>query len=241
MSSADLNLLTVRDLKNISGIAKVSTTGKRKKDIVDLLNKKFELDHKNKYKKIKSLGVKGKDGNVFEVENQGKKYALKQFRKNKPIEMLKKEAEMLKICSKHGISPAIFEVDVASRFIVMDLLGSSLFDTLNSTKGIMSLYQQEEFVLLILKLDKIGIYHGDPSPLNFLFDKDRLKVIDFGFSERIDKKFIDKHNTSTPNQKFMLLGFILKMKSLGVDVDSNYSYIKRHISTEDLRRCGIKS
>lgn len=260
MSRNQLLQLNIHQLKKICESVKIPCEKKSKSQIIDILDSTFNKKQVTKqttanpfkkeeksivskppYKIINSIGIEGRDGKVSLVSFKGKKYALKQFRTSKPSEEIKKEINFLEKASKEGISPKIIHYDLKEKYIIMDLLENSLFDVLRMTNGIMSVFQQREFVKLNEKMDQIGIYHGDPSPLNFLFDKkNKLKVIDFGFSEYIDKKFIQKHNSKTPNQKFMLLGFILKMKSLGVDVDNNYNYIKRYIDKSDLEKCGIK-
>lgn len=244
MSKVDLHILSVKDLKKISKLSGIVSSNKNKEEIIKDLSKKFKQIDSERYKRIKKIGSGGKDGTVYLVEfKKGKnieKYALKQFRMDKSPDLIQKEAKFLELCGKEGISPKIIEVDINSRFIVMDLMGESLFNVLKATDGIMSIYQQKEFVKIISKLDEIGIYHGDPSPLNFLFDPNyKLKIIDFGFGEKIDKDFIKKHGTNTPNKKFMLLGFLIKMKSLGIDINRNYNYIKSQVDIEDLKKCGI--
>ena len=73
-----------------------------------------------------------------------------------------------------------------------------------------------------------------------MFDsKNKMKVIDFGFGKEIDKDLIKKYGTQRPNMKFMVLGFILKMKGLGVDVNKEYSHLKSHIDVEELKKCSI--
>ena len=155
-------------------------------------------------------------GTVYKVKTpKGNIYALKQFRKNKPLESFFTEAFILKKCGENGISPRVIEINPSKRFIVMDLLEKTLFDVLNRSKGVMNLTHQKEFVKLINKMDRIGVYHGDPSPLNFMFNsKNKMMVIDFGFGKDIDKDFIKKHRTPTPNLKFMLLGIWSRGKNI---------------------------
>lgn len=268
MSRQELTKLTIQQLKKVCDAVNISYEKKKKEEIVDILDNTFnkpadlltaklkqlkqpivkpiekksiEKPIEQPYKIISTIGVEGKDGKVYLVIFRGNKYALKKFKQSKSVDSLKKEIALLERVSNEGIAPKVVNYNLKDKYIIMDLLEKSLFDVLKLTKGIMSIYQQKQFVKLNQKMDQLGIYHGDPSPLNFLFDKNNdLKVIDFGFSEYVDKKFIEKHKTKTPNQKFMLLGFILKMKSLGVDVDNNYNYIKNYIDKSDLEKCSIK-
>ena len=61
----------------------------------------------------------------------------------------------------------------------------------------------------VLGLDKINIFHGDPNPANFMIKDGKLYIIDYGFAKIIDKKLYKKLRTNTPNNKFMILGFII--------------------------------
>lgn len=203
--------------------------------MVNILKQKLKDVDKKRIKKISKLGHPGKDGVVWSIKNleNGKTYALKQFKPGKPSKAIFQESEMQKVVAQHGISPNVIEIDLILKYIVMDLLdGITLFDKLKSTNGEMSIQDQKDFVKIIQKLDSIGIYHGDPSPLNFIYVGDKLKVIDFGYSRAI------KHKDE--NAKYMYIGFILKMKEIGVDIDSNYNYIKKFIDRDILAKCNIK-
>ena len=49
-------------------------------------------------------------------------------------------------------------------------------------------------------------------------------MIDYGFAKDIDDKLIRKHETETPNMKFMILGLILKLKEIYRDHNPNIEY-----------------
>jgi tRNA A-37 threonylcarbamoyl transferase component Bud32 len=253
----DLQLLTLQDLQRVCRTSKLKYEPSTSKDqLVKILKQQFKELDKKSFAKIRKLGIPGKEGTVWAIKYKSslpsprvgeyrspdrdsyskKEYALKQFKSTKSSKEIIRESDLQKITAKAGISPKVIEVDILSKFIVMELLpGETLFDTLKKSNGVMTISEQKDFVRLIEKLDKIGVYHGDPSPLNFIYDNKKiLKVIDFGFGKKMEKGEKDT------NMKSMLLGFILKMKQIGVDVDKNYSYIKKYIDSGDLEKCGIK-
>ena len=192
------------------------------------------LTETKSFTKMEQLGVKGKDGNVYKVLLNGTHYALKQFRKNKSDSLIEKESQLLQKCSTKNISPKVIETNLEQKYIIMELLDESLFDVLKKSNGVMTLYQQEEFISILKKLDKLGIYHGDPSPLNFMFKEDKMKIIDFGFGSEIDDQFVKKYKTKKPNIDFMILGFILKMKEIGVNIKKNYSVLKTYLDKKTI-------
>ena len=70
----------------------------------------------------------------------------------------------------------------------MDKLDKNLFDILKENKGKLSLKTQKRMIEIFKKLDEIGVYHGDPNPLNFMEKDGELYIIDFGFGSKIDEK-----------------------------------------------------
>lgn len=244
---SDLRFLTLEELKKILKEASRSDYEKidsstTKDQLISILTQVFKKIDDNTFLKLRKLGTPGKDGTVWAVKykpplekSYPKEYALKKFKASKSSTKITLESELQSIASKNGISPSVVEVDTFGKFIVMDLLtGETLFDILKKTGGVMNLRHQKELVNLIKKLDSISIYHGDPSPLNFITDSEgKIKVIDFGFSRKM------REGEKLLNQKYMLLGFVLKMKEIGVDVNKNYMYIKKYIDPSDLTKCGI--
>jgi tRNA A-37 threonylcarbamoyl transferase component Bud32 len=208
----------------ISKICKILTIDDKldRKKIIKTIKERLFFDSvlQKDYKIINQLGIDGKDGRVYKIKykNDPKFYALKQFSNKKSIDQIRKEIIFLKEASLVGIAPKILTYNLDKKYIVMEMLEKTLFDFLKEKNGVMDEEIQKKFISVIKKLDKMGIYHGDPSPLNFMFDSGDIKVIDFGMSELVN---IKKHKTNEPNINFMLLGFILQMKTLGIDIDNN--------------------
>ena len=57
---------------------------------------------------------------------------------------------------------------------------------------------------------------------------------DFGFSKEITPRLISKFGTTTPNQKFMLVGLLLKIKEITGKINLNhYKIFKKYLSSQD--------
>ena len=68
-----------------------------------------------------------------------------------------------------------------------------------------------------------------------MYKKNKLYMIDFGMSKKIDDKLIKKLKTNTPNMSLMNLGFILKLKELNCPKTS-YSYLMKFLSDENIKK-----
>ena len=238
----DLKILKVEDLQKICKISNIRYEGpierSDKQHLVKLIRDRFKKLDDQTITKIKKLGAEGKDGIVWLIKykatpkSKERQYALKQFKTSKSSGEILREAELQRLSAGAGLSPRIIDVDILSKFIIMEYIeGETLFDNLKKSNGVMPIADQRIFVKLIDRLDDIGVYHGDPSPLNFMYDVNKnLKVIDFGLGKQTNKRI---------NRTSMLPGFILKMKQIGVDVDNNYTYIKKYIDIKLLQQCNI--
>ena len=200
-------------------------------------NKSRKVSKNKKYSIVSQIGNKGKEGTTYHVKNsKGHDFAMKTFRGNKSISNLKHEAELQKKAADNKLSPKVIEVDEINKYIIMDLCETNLFDLLKKTNGVITEYVQDEIVKIIKSLDKIGIFHGDPNPLNFMFRGDKLYIIDFGFAKKIDENLIKSYNgVKKLNHKFMILGFMLKVKELFKQLNPNlqFSILRDEISPKE--------
>lgn len=204
MNQEKLNLLTMVQLKELAKKFAVKSGKKTKQELISDLCK-IRPKKEYTYKKMRELGHKGGQGKVYLVErNDNRFFAQKVFPKSTPIDKIELEAKLLKKASKLGISPKIIEFNKEKRYIIMELLNKSLFDHLKDNSGKMSPEIQKQIIEIVNTLNKAGIAHGDPSPLNFMFKGTKLYIIDYGFSSVADKKTV-------PNGMF-ILGFLLKVK-----------------------------
>jgi len=186
---------------------------------------------------LEQLGNNGKEGQAFNIKVKSKYYALKKFKKAKSKNNILKEAQLQHTASLKGISPNIYECNLDKKYIIMDKLDTNLFKILRKNNGKLSIKYQKEIVRIINMLDKINIFHGDPNPANFMIKDGKLYIIDYGFAKIIDQKLYKKLQTTVPNKKFMLLGFILKCKDSFSN--TNYTYLKKYLNEDDINKFNL--
>jgi tRNA A-37 threonylcarbamoyl transferase component Bud32 len=178
--------------------------------------------------KNRQIGKEGKEGKVFAVSkpNGKKEYAMKVFKKTKSSKNIEKEVKFAKIANKAGLSPKIFEVNLTDKYIVMDMCDKTILDLMKEQKYTLKVSQQKELIKLFSGMDKVGIMHNDPNPLNILVVGDQFKLIDFGMSKSCD---IEKCN----NKRLLTLGFLLFMKQQKYPIEK-LSYLVNTLSKEDI-------
>lgn len=242
MSGINFRNLDDKDLTIISRKCGLDTSGKSRDEIVRKLRSIFKVVEKSRQEPVETwqkgshLGVKGKEGTVYEVTKGGKKYAMKCFKSTKSENRLQREGDFLKRAAKAGIAPKVVEINPEEHYIVMELLEENLFDILKSTQGKLTEKIQKDMLAIFKKLDKEGIMHGDPNPLNFMFKKGKLYIIDFGFASEIDDDLIKKAGKN-PNVEMMCLGFILKVKDMCPP--KNFPVLLSAISSERRKSAGL--
>jgi len=178
--------------------------------------------------KNRQLGKDGKEGKVYAVSkpNGKKEYAMKVFKKSKSSKNIEMEGSLAKICYKAGLSPKIFEVNLVDKYIVMDMYDKTILDLMKEQNYTLKVAQQKQLVKLFSDLDKIGVMHNDPNPLNILVSNDKLKIIDFGMAKMLD---VDKCD----NKRLLTLGFLLFMKQQNYPLQK-LSYLVNTLSKEDI-------
>ena len=230
--------LSYTELKNIASrmyLPKSKSKDECIKNIIDAFKEYEQHKKKNidKYTRMEQLGLPGKEGIVYKVVTKGKKeYAMKTFKLTKSSKTIRLEAETQKVAAKCGISPKVISVDTVDNNIVMEKLDKTLLESIIDKNGKITKVVQEAILDIILELDKCGIFHGDPNPLNFMFDKKgKLYIIDFGYAKHIDEKLKKKLNTSQPNRVYMLPGIILKLRELFPD--ASYKTLMKPLSESE--------
>lgn len=225
-----LSKMSSKQLKELCEQLDLPTSSKKAEMNSSIMNAVKELDTYKKekverYKRIEKLGS-GKEGTTYLVEERDTKirYAMKVFKAQKSHNRLKTEALMLKRASKVGISPMLVDIDIVSKYIVMELMDGHLIDLITKQKGKLKEKQQERIIEIFEALDKIKIFHGDINMRNYMYKGEQIYIIDFGMSKEIDGKFIAKHNILSPNIELMLIGFILKLKEASCP-SSSYKHL----------------
>jgi tRNA A-37 threonylcarbamoyl transferase component Bud32 len=237
-----INHLSLDELKQIAEELKLEKNDKKdlKQEIINCF-REYEDYNKKKidlYQVIRQIGNEGKDGVTYLVKSRrtGEKYAMKTFSKRKSVNNIKKEANLQEEVSKFGICPKVIEVDLVNNFIIMECMKEHLIKKIIKQKGDLTEKQQKDIIELFKKLDEAKVFHGDANLLNYMYDKnDKLCIIDFGLSKKIDQKLIKKLGTSTPNYYYMTLGFVLKLKETNC-LPSSYQHILEHVSEEDKKK-----
>jgi tRNA A-37 threonylcarbamoyl transferase component Bud32 len=247
MSYKFLNDISVKDLREICKTVGIENPENiSKSDLISYLKngfKKYNLPEpdltqkEEKWKIEDKIGYEGKEGTVYNVKKGSKSYAMKKFKKDKSVNKIQLESDLQKIASKHNLSPKIYDVDLENKWIVMDKLDKNLFDILKENNGKLSSVYQKRMIEIFKNLDKFGVYHGDPNPLNFMEKNGELYIIDFGFGSKIDDKLCNKLKSKTPNLSYMPIGFLLKIKD--VCDTKNYPEILKYINKEDRVKFGI--
>lgn len=186
-----------------------------------------------KYTIVEQLGEKGKEGITFQVvsNDDNKEYAMKTFKKTKSSKTLVLEAELQNIAAEFGIAPQIIDVNTDNKYIVMQKLDTHLVSKMEKQQGHMTEGQQKQIINILKKLDKCKIFHGDVNPMNFMYKKSKLYIIDFGMSKQITPQLIKKLGTETPNLDLMSLAMVIKLKKLGCP-ESSYKLFFDQISDE---------
>ena len=220
--AADMDLPKQKDS---AGYLKVITAAFREYE-------KYKRDKIDRYTKLHQLGTQGKEGTVYLVRDNrtGKEHAMKCFRESKSSKTLLREITLQKEASEIGVCPKILDYDTISKYIVMEKLDQRLYDIMKKKDGALSHNYQKQMISIFDKLDGIGIFHNDASPLNFMVNGKKLYIIDFGFARKVDSYLVKKYDTRKPNMKFMPVGFLLKMREIIPSI--RYEVIEQNIHAD---------
>jgi predicted Ser/Thr protein kinase len=189
-----------------------------------------------RYEVMEQLGNQGKDAITYVVKVDGTKYAMKTFKKRKSPTTIQLEVDLQRLVADAKASPQIIDYDLDRKYIVMTKLDRHLVDV--TRPKVISADQQKQLIKLYQKMDEVGVFHGDPNPLNYMIKGKKLYAIDFGMSKKITPALIKKLGTATPNRDLMTLSMVLKFKQLNYPV-SSYSILVDDISIEQRKRFGL--
>jgi serine/threonine protein kinase len=150
----------------------------------------------NKYILLEKIN-KGSFGTVYKAENNRTKelVAIKFENKSEQIQSLKNEAKIYQYLGRLDGFPTIklFGTTNNVNYLVMDLLGHSLFNIINRYKTLCLktvLVLGIQIIKIIERLHSKYLLHRDIKPSNFVFGQNnntnKLFLVDFGFSKRYD-------------------------------------------------------
>jgi tRNA A-37 threonylcarbamoyl transferase component Bud32 len=219
---------------------------KGKKELISIITKIFQEYSERQEKKegrfckLKQLGEKGRECKAFLVADSKKgEYAMKTYRKNKPINLIRQEYEFQKLAEKEGISPKLIDVDFVNKSMTMEKMDRDILDVIYAQKGVLKRAQQLRIIEIFKTLDKIGVFHMDANPPNFMEKNGQIYIIDYGFSKPINSRLINKFGTKTPNLDYMTISFIIQLKEAYPDI--NLKYMEKYISGNAAKRIQLKA
>ena len=197
------------------------------------------LNHiiKNKYKVLSLIG-KGNFSEVLQCINQNTNTIIAM--KVEPIDTIYKtivnEAKIINYLQNNKCKyiPTIYWY---GKYLNYNCLAISYYDCSLATyiqNNRLTLKEINEYTIQLLsiinEIHNNFVIHRDIKPDNFMFKNNKLYIIDYGYSQLIDKKLIKKYNTKNLNHKFMILGFILRIRELFKDNTINYKILSKKIN-----------
>lgn len=201
----------------------------------------YKQEKIDRYTRLQKLG-EGKEGTVYLVKDSknNKEYVMKTFRKTKSSSKIKLEYTLQKKASKKGVCPKVIDYDTVSKYIVMERLEHHFLDELKKQKGNITKKQQERILEIFKKLDEAGVLHGDANLANYMMKEGQIYLIDYGFAKEINNKLKKKLKTDSPNEHFMLVGFILKLRELEIE-EKSYKYLSKALPKNLKEKYGLES
>ena len=118
----------------------------------------------------------------------------KRYRHPKLDEILRKsrtktEAKIISLARRQGVPTPII-LDIEGDKIVMERIKGK------PVKEAMSPEISREIGRLVAKMHRVGIIHGDITPMNMILSDDRIYFVDFGLAfieDRVEPKGVDLH------------------------------------------------
>lgn len=218
----DIQNLPLQELHSIGNTFNLPIYHSKKKMLQVIEDHYYKLQRFMSYRYIRQLGHEGKDGRTFlALDEKQNEVAIKIFKSNKSSRQIEREAMLQTKSSTIGITPKVIEYNGKGKYIVMEKLDTNLYDIFCKQEGRLTLKQQRDIVNIFKKLDKVGVFHADPNPLNFMYKKNKLYIIDFGFAKPITKTLQDRYGLN-PNVKYMSQGLVLKLKRIQPKIKLSY-------------------
>ena len=155
------------------------------------------------WKYVQKDYAEGKEGTVSVVNINGHLAILKQFKKTKSENKMRREVEMQTLAFEMGMAPEIYAVDYRAKRIFMKGIEHKLVDTAKA-RNPPALTRNEEIQIVDMyqKMDKANLFHNDGNALNILHHPSgRIVIIDYGMSKKITPA-LRKKAPEGPNIKY---------------------------------------
>ena len=155
--------------------------------------------------------LSGRSGQVFIIEIEGKKYALKKHIHSVEdilLEMRKEKLIYKYLEEKIGNWPKLYYggyLPDNSYAICTNYIEGQCFtkEDLNKLSELELENLKTKCTEVINAFHSVGVVHGDIRPLNFIFNNNKAYLIDFGFSRISDSKVGQKSDFDRLNSKFL--------------------------------------
>jgi predicted Ser/Thr protein kinase len=178
------------------------------------------------------LGKSGKEGTTYLVNLEKKYYAMKTFKKTKSTVNILKESEFQETASISKIAPKVYDVNLIDKYILMEVMDELLIDKMKRNDKTLDKKDQKRIIKIFETLDTLKILHNDPNLLNFMIKKNKIYIIDFGCSKKIDSKVVKKGGKH-PNIYYGISGIIRELKRNKADEES-YKYLLKKLEEDDM-------
>lgn len=237
-----LNKSSVTKLKELCKELNIKCTGFKKRDLIEVISKQYNLyeNYKNneekKYEILDKIGNKGKDGVCYIVKKRGSRkrelYVKKQFRKSKSDKKIIQEYEIQSLASQLGVAPRVYEYNIIDNYIIMEKMDKHILQLIEEQRNKLTQEQQYQILEIYDILSSKGILHNDNNILNLMVKGKRIYLIDYGMSKIVNsdpKELLEK----------CLLGYILPLYKKGLK--SCYNYLLKYVDISVRRSLGIST
>ena len=170
-------------------------TGTKKKGTLKLRTRREPVrptwQDAGEWRSIGRSGEVGKEGEVFLVRREGGDqtvFALKQFKSNKSLAAVHKEARLQAQAATEGAAPRVVAVlETKKPAIVMERMDRTVKDVCKAQGNKLTAEQQWGILCAVERMDKSGIVHNDSNPLNLMIEgsgpNGKWKFVDFGMAK----------------------------------------------------------
>lgn len=159
--------------------------------------------------------AEGKEGKISAVSVNGHVCIMKQFKKQKSVDRLKKEAAFQTAAAALGVAPPVLHVDEVEKRIFMEGLPYLFLDIAKTRRPPAMLMDEVARIEYIFNtLDANNIFHNDGNCRNLMMDANGvIFLIDYGMAKKPNNK-----KTTQPNMYYGWEAMKRSLRQNGVSV-----------------------